>query len=78
MNGSQMAVNGSAVAATEKWCNVCFEPQEVSAASLWRLLAAAVKDEGWIYCVSIQGLHPLKDLDFESFRETLLTSSAVV
>ena len=34
-------------------------------------------------CVSIQGLHPSKDLVFvvfegESFRETLLTSSAVV
>ena len=34
-------------------------------------------------CVSVQGLHPLKDSAFvvfegESFRETLLTSSAVV
>ena len=34
-------------------------------------------------CVSVQGLHPLKDSVFpvfegESFRETLLTSSAVV
>ena len=34
-------------------------------------------------CVSVQGLHPLKDPAFEvfegeSFRETLLTTSAVV
>ena len=35
------------------------------------------------FCVSIQGLHPLKDSAFvvsdgESFRETLLTTSVVV